>query len=72
LPAQTGSPPFEAQGHSETYRKIRNVDLKFPDNVKPDARDLITKLLAKKPEDRLALSEVPNHPWILKHAPREE
>merc|ERR1712008_591892 len=24
-----GSPPFEAQGHHETYKKISKVDLKF-------------------------------------------
>ena len=45
------------------------MDIKFPDYVTKDAADLITKLLAKKPEERLALSEVPNHPWIQKHAP---
>lgn len=26
-----GSPPFEAAGHQETYRRIIKVDLRFPD-----------------------------------------
>jgi serine/threonine protein kinase len=26
----TGYPPFEAEGHNETYRRIVRVDLKFP------------------------------------------
>ena len=25
-----GSPPFEAEGHSATYRRISRVDLRFP------------------------------------------
>ena len=27
-----GAPPFEAAGHSETYRRILRVDLRFPDD----------------------------------------
>jgi len=60
-----GSPPFEAQGHHETYKKISKVDLKFPPHISVDARDLITKLLVKEPSARLPLSEVANHKWIL-------
>jgi len=26
-----GHPPFEAEGHQATYRRIARVDLKFPD-----------------------------------------
>ena len=25
-----GAPPFEAEGHTQTYRRISRVDLKFP------------------------------------------
>ncbi|EOD05610.1 hypothetical protein EMIHUDRAFT_359888 [Emiliania huxleyi CCMP1516] len=59
-----GSPPFEAQGHQETYKKISRVDMQFPEHVSPLARDLMTKLLVKEPSQRLALGEVQNHPWI--------
>jgi serine/threonine protein kinase len=59
-----GSPPFEAQGHSETYRRIAKVDLKFPSFVSDQAKDLITKLLVKDPSHRLSLREVVDHPWI--------
>ncbi|KAK2144620.1 hypothetical protein LSH36_743g01027, partial [Paralvinella palmiformis] len=38
-----GNPPFEAEGHTETYRRISRVDLKFPENVSEGARDLISK-----------------------------
>jgi aurora kinase, other len=59
-----GNPPFEAQGHSETYRRISKVDLKFPPYVSAGAKDLISKLLVKDPKRRLALKEVAQHPWI--------
>ncbi len=34
-----GNPPFDAQGHSATYRRIINVDLRYP-SVRTDGRML--------------------------------
>mmetsp|Transcript_456 Transcript_456/g.1286 ORF Transcript_456/g.1286 Transcript_456/m.1286 type:complete len:324 (+) Transcript_456:65-1036(+) len=63
----TGTPPFEAEGHSATYRRISRVDLRFPRGVPEDAQDLIRKLLVKDPRKRMSLSSVPTHPWVLRH-----
>ena len=63
-----GSPPFEAEGHSETYRRIVNVNLRFPAHVSPEAQDFIRRLLRKDPRTRMALSRVKEHPWILRYA----
>jgi serine/threonine protein kinase len=38
-----GSPPFEAEGYRATYRRISNVDLRFPSSVSQGARDLISR-----------------------------
>lgn len=62
-----GNPPFEAEGHSETYRRIVKVDLKFPSHVSEGARDLISKLLRHDPQKRLPLAEVLKHPWIVQY-----
>ena len=62
-----GRPPFEADTHNETYRKISKVDLQFPDNVSELARDLIRKLLVKKPIDRMSLIDVLKHPFITQY-----
>uniref|UniRef100_A0A0B6YNZ9 Aurora kinase n=1 Tax=Arion vulgaris TaxID=1028688 RepID=A0A0B6YNZ9_9EUPU len=62
-----GSPPFESEGHNETYKRICKVDLKFPDYVSEGARDLISKLLRHDPKARLPLEGVLIHPWILKY-----
>jgi aurora kinase len=61
-----GQPPFEAAGHSETYKRILKVDLNFPASpaVSEGAQDLIRKLLMRNPADRLPLAEVIRHPWI--------
>lgn len=41
-----GTPPFEAEGHSETYKRILKVDLKFPPKprISEGAKDLISKV----------------------------
>ena len=62
-----GSPPFEAEGQRATWRRISNVDLRFPDYVTTGARDLISRLLVKKQSDRMKLCDVPNHYWIVQH-----
>jgi aurora kinase A len=59
-----GKPPFEAEGHSETYKRIARVDLHFPNYVSDGARDLISKLLRRLPNDRISLLQVMNHQWI--------
>jgi aurora kinase len=41
-----GVPPFEAEGHSDTYKRILKVDLQFPAKppVSEGAKDLIRKV----------------------------
>ncbi|RHY32719.1 hypothetical protein DYB32_002301 [Aphanomyces invadans] len=62
-----GTPPFEGEGTTETYQRITSVDLQFPPHVSALARDLLTKILRKNPQDRLALDKIVQHPWITRH-----
>ena len=64
-----GKPPFEETDKNATYRRIVKVDLRFPDYVDEDAKDLIIKLLQKSPSSRMSLQEVFEHPWIIKNKP---
>jgi serine/threonine protein kinase len=66
----TGGPPFEAEGNSATYERIKSIDLGFPAHVSPEAQDLITKLLKKDPNRRITLEQVLEHPWIIGHCGR--
>mmetsp|Transcript_27141 Transcript_27141/g.51297 ORF Transcript_27141/g.51297 Transcript_27141/m.51297 type:complete len:359 (-) Transcript_27141:338-1414(-) len=64
-----GKPPFEAEGHNETYKRISRVDLTFPEGAAtPEARDLIARLLQKDPRKRIPLDQVLTHSWIVKNA----
>lgn len=64
-----GTPPFEAEGHSATYRRISRVDLKFPPRMVPeDAQDLIRRLLVKDPKQRMPLKDIPKHPWVVRNS----
>jgi aurora kinase, other len=62
-----GRPPFEMPDDQETYKKISNVDITYPEGIDPDAQDLISKLLVKIPHDRLPLKDVAKHPFITKY-----
>lgn len=64
-----GSPPFEEDTRELTYKRILSRNLKFPSVVSQDARDLISKLLQYEPQDRIALTSVKLHPWILRNKP---
>lgn len=62
-----GNPPFEADGHAATYRRIARVDLSFPREVSEDAQDLIGRLLQKDPSTRMSLKSIASHPWIIRN-----
>ncbi|KAJ3270641.1 Serine/threonine-protein kinase ark1 [Terramyces sp. JEL0728] len=63
-----GVPPFEDHtSHKATYKRIAKIDLKFPDYLSPEAKDVIRKLLVKEPEKRLRLNGVITHEFITKY-----
>lgn len=63
-----GNPPFEADGHNATYRRISRVDLQFPvdPKISDGAKDLVRRLLVKDPSQRMRLKDVPKHPWVVR------
>jgi len=63
-----GVPPFEAEGHKETYRRIAKVDIQFPADVSPGARQFISKLLQHDAENRMTLTEALADPWLVGNA----
>ncbi|KAI9003905.1 auroralike protein kinase putative [Hyaloraphidium curvatum] len=68
-----GVPPFEdTSSYRATYKRIASVDLKIPDFVSAEAKDLITKLLQHDPQARLPIESVLTHPWIEKYARPED
>ena len=63
----TGLPPFYDENTNEMYRKILSEPLHFSDAVPPAAKDLLTKLLNRDPEQRLGANgsaEIKAHPFF--------
>lgn len=65
----TGLPPFYDQETNEMYRKILSHPLTFPAGhvVPPAAKDLLTKLLNRNPDERLGAkgsAEIKAHPFF--------
>jgi serine/threonine protein kinase len=63
-----GKPPFETDSQNETYKRIINIDIRWPTHFSKGACDLISKLLRRKPNDRLPLLNVLEHPWIVQNS----
>jgi len=60
-------PPFYIEDLEEMHSKIKSEELTFPWEVSPILKDLLFKLLAKNPSDRLGakgMSEVKEHPFF--------
>ncbi|KAG8734104.1 spindle assembly checkpoint kinase [Ceratobasidium sp. 423] len=63
-----GKPPFEdLSGQRATYTKISAVSFQIPSHISSDAADLIRRLLQHDPEQRLPLTQVAVHPWVLRY-----
>ncbi|OIW09469.1 hypothetical protein TanjilG_22743 [Lupinus angustifolius] len=65
-----GVRPFEAKEHSDTYRRMVQVDIKFPPQpiVSSATKDLISQMLVKDSTQRLPLHKLLEHPWIVQNA----
>ncbi|ETO28542.1 hypothetical protein RFI_08592 [Reticulomyxa filosa] len=62
-----GNPPFETNDQAKTLQKIKKLEFRFPSHVSPLARDLMLRLLVKDPLQRMQLTQIASHPFIVKH-----
>ena len=63
-----GLPPFvspEGAPESDLNDRIQNAEVQFPHDAHDDERDLITAILEKHPRDRLSLSGIQRHPFLV-------
>ncbi|CAI5736214.1 unnamed protein product [Peronospora destructor] len=70
-----GSHPFDLDGMSPDHvveHRVKTEPITFAfsawDNVSPDAKDIICKLLEKDPGLRLTADEMLQHPWVIANA----
>jgi serine/threonine protein kinase len=69
-----GREPFpDVQGEMELYHRIRTEEIEPPADlagrIDADAKDLLKRLLAKDPKQRITLPQVRRHPFITKGIP---
>merc|ERR1719329_670753 len=62
----TGQSPFGSQNKETTCRHILNVDLRFPAEIDPDAKDLVVSLCKKKHAERLDVRAALAHQFVTK------
>ncbi len=61
----TGSPPFFCRNRQQMYRNVIRGRLTFPSIISADARDFLSHILIRRPEDRLGaggVGEIRGHP----------
>ncbi|KAK1926705.1 kinase-like domain-containing protein [Papiliotrema laurentii] len=62
-----GEEPFAADTSAVKQQRICRVDVRYPEHVSLEARDLMNKLFRPIPAERMPLCEVPARRWIKMH-----
>ena len=69
----TGTPPFIGQNRVLLMKNIINVNIIWPSPprlaIDPDAKDLISKILKKNPNERISLENMIKHNFFIKYCP---
>jgi aurora kinase len=65
----TGQYPFWGNNLAELEMKIKNLNINWPKNMDPDAKDLITKILKLNPKERPTIHQILNHKFITTYYP---
>jgi hypothetical protein len=50
---ETGEYPFDEDNEYLIFERIKAVDIKYPKDMDPDAKDICQRILVKHPERRL-------------------
>jgi len=69
----SGLLPFHPQDYKQiTQRSYYPMSGVGWDNISAGAKDLVAKMLRKRPEKRLSVKEILAHPWVVSEAPDED
>lgn len=61
-----GKVPFDDQSMPALHAKIKRGNVEYPSWLSSDCRDLLSRMLVVDPLQRAPLSEIKNHPWMIK------
>ena len=65
----TGKVPFQGNDIETLKNNILHLKINWPNEMDPNARDLISKILKIDPDERLTLEEIIQHEFFLKDFP---
>lgn len=55
---------FAQGGFNDVIEAIRTKPVEFPNQISPDAQDILQKILEKDPTKRISISQLKAHPWV--------
>jgi len=65
----TGTVPFKGKDIETLKSNILHLRISWPNEMNPDAKDLISKILKLDPSQRISLEDMLEHPFFLKYFP---
>jgi len=68
----TGCVPFDGSNQEKLFDNIVHYRIKWPNDISPEAKDLISKLLCTVPEQRLTIEEISKHSWFESIKPKKK
>ena len=60
----TGRLPWTQRNQIELFRQIRTGDYSVPEDLSPQCRDLIERLMQVDPIERITIEDALEHPWM--------
>jgi serine/threonine protein kinase len=67
-----GELPFDEDDDQATKMRILKEEPTYPDHIPEQAKELIKKLLSKRPLLRPSLGDILKDPWLAEHAPQQQ
>ncbi|KAK9320744.1 kinase-like domain-containing protein [Lipomyces orientalis] len=61
-----GKVPFDDQSMPALHAKIKRGHVEYPNWLSAECKNLLSRMLVVDPKARATLSEIVNHPWMLK------
>lgn len=62
-----GQLPFRGETLVDLYDQIVTEDFYIAEDANPDLKDLLRRILAKLPQDRITMDELRVHPWVTRN-----
>ncbi|KAI5272449.1 kinase-like protein [Aureobasidium subglaciale] len=67
-----GELPFDEDDENDTKQRILKEDANYPEYIPEGAKDLMSKLLSRRPLIRPPLADVLRHSWLQEYAPQQQ